>query len=169
MQSVVQAIQGALYQSGIGMQQTGPNTWSGKGQQASYGMTPKVTLTTMPTQNGFSVDARVAADFETNGIIILVVAWLFFFPVAIILGILGYQDWQTRQNQLLAAIWAPVQHRMLAPAQPQYGMQQRAAAAAVRRSPAAAAGLRSAAGWTAAAGWTGRLGRRPGIASGAVG
>ena len=119
--SVIQLIQGALYQSGIQLQQTGPNTWSGRSQQSSYGLTPKVALTTMPAQNGFTVDARVAADFETNAIIILVVAWVLFFPLAIILGILGYQDWQTRQNQLLAAIWAPVQHRMLAPPAPRYG------------------------------------------------
>lgn len=119
--AVVQQIQGALYQSGVSLQQTGPNTWSGRSSNSSYGMAPKVTLTTMPAQGGFTVDARVAVDFETNAIIVLVLSWVFFFPLAIILAILGYQDWQTRQNQLLAAIWAPVQSRMMAPPVPQYG------------------------------------------------
>ncbi len=139
--SVIQQIQGALYQSGIPLQQTGPNSWAGKGQQSSYALTPSITLTTMPVQNGFSVDARVGADLQTNGIIILIVSWIFFFPLAIILGVLGYQDWQTRQTQLLAAIWAPVQNRMLAPPQPQYGAPQQQYGAPVQQQQAPGQGF----------------------------
>lgn len=113
--SVVQQIQGVLYQGGIVMQQTSPNTWGGTGRQESYGMTPRVMLSTMPVQNGFCVDVRVGAELQTNAIIVLVVAWLVFFPVAVILAALGYSDWQNRQTQLLLAIWRPVQNRMIAP------------------------------------------------------
>ncbi len=122
-QSVIQSLQGTLYQHGIGVTQTGPAQWGGRGQTAAYGMVPKVSISLMPAQGGFFVDVRVSADFETNGLVIFIVAWLFFFPVAIILGFLGYQDWQNRQMQLSQALWAPLAHRIAQPPAPAWGPQ----------------------------------------------
>ncbi len=120
-QPVIQGISGALYQAGIMLTQTGPNSWGGRAQTGAYGMVPKVAVSVMPVQGGFFIDVRVSPDFETNGLVIFLVAWLFFFPAAIILGLLGYQDWQNRQQQLSGALWSNVQHLMAAPPPPQWG------------------------------------------------
>jgi hypothetical protein len=120
-QSVIAAVQGALYQGGLPLSPTGPNTFAGRGSMASYGMVPKATVSLLPAQGGFFLDVRVAPDFETNSVVILVVAWLFFFPAALILMLMGYQDWQNRQALLFQSIWAPVAHRIAAPPAPTFG------------------------------------------------
>jgi hypothetical protein len=112
VQGVIQTIQGALYHMGIPTQQTGPSQWGGRAAQASYGLAPKVQLAVAPAQGGFFVDARVSADFETNGLIIFVVLWFLFFPAAIVIGVLAYQDFSNRTQHLHQAIWAPVMQRM---------------------------------------------------------
>lgn len=121
MPSILQSLQGTLYQQGIVLQQVAPNSWSGRGQAPSYGIVPKVGITAMPMQDGVSVDLRVSADLEGNGIVILVIAWLFFFPVAIILIVLGYQDFDRRATQIVAAVWAPLSHKMVGAPVPQWG------------------------------------------------
>jgi hypothetical protein len=121
LQSIVAAVHAALHQQGIGLQQTGPSGWSGRGQQPSYGVVPRVGLTLTQTPQGAIADLRVSPDLEGSGIVLFVVAWLFFFPVAIILLVLGYQEWERRAQALVAAVWAPVAHRMIAPPAPQWG------------------------------------------------
>jgi len=118
--AIVGSIQGVVYQLGIQLQQTGPNMWVGRGTQASYGMAPKVAVTVTPFPEGFCVDVAVSPDFESNSIVILVVAWLFFFPVAVILAVLGYQDWERRAQWLQSAIWTPLAHLMMAPPAPAF-------------------------------------------------
>jgi hypothetical protein len=119
--AIVGGIQGAIYQHGIQLQQTGPNMWVGRGTQASYGMVPRVAVTVTPIQDSVCVDVRISADFETNGIVVLVVAWLFFFPVAIILGVLGYQEWERRAMWTMSAIWTPLMPQMINPPAPTWG------------------------------------------------
>lgn len=119
--AIVQSISGTLYQNGIVLQQTAPNAWSGRGQHASYGIVPKVGITVMQMQDGISVDLRVSADIEGNGIVLMVVAWFFFFPVAIILAVLGYQDFDRRAQLLIASIWAPLAHKMVSAPVPHWG------------------------------------------------
>jgi hypothetical protein len=119
--SIVNAIGASLSQAGIYLQPSGFNAWAGRAQNASYGFVPKVMVSAQPIPNGFFLDIRVTPDFDTNGIVIFVVAWLFFFPVAIILAVLGYQDWQNRQQQLFAAIWGPVANRIAPPPAPVWG------------------------------------------------
>ncbi len=114
-QTVVQSISSVLYQSGIALTQTGPTQWSGRGTVASYGMVPKVSLTLNPGQGGSYCDIRVGPDFETNSVVIILVAWLFFFPIAIVLLVLGYQDWQNRQTYLFQSLWTPLSNRIAAP------------------------------------------------------
>ena len=119
--AVVGSIQGTLYQSGIQLQQTAPNVWTGRGTQSSWAMAPRVTLTVMQMPSGFGIDLRVSADFETNGIVLFVLAWFFFFPIAILLAVLGYQDWERRSVYLIQSVWAPLGSKMIAPPAPQWG------------------------------------------------
>jgi hypothetical protein len=119
--AIANSLSGTLYQWGIQVQQVGPNSWSGRGAQGSYSMLPKVGFTIAPIQDGMSVDIRISADIDNNGIIILVIAWLFFFPIAVVLGILAYQDWERRSTELMGAVWAPLANRMIAPPAPNWG------------------------------------------------
>lgn len=120
-QSVIQTLSGTLLSAGIPLTQTGPNQWSGRGQLASYGMVPKVLVSMMPVQGGFFLEVRVVADFESNALVILIVLWFVFFPVAIIMAVMGYQDWERRQVQLFQAVWMPLSNRIAAPPGPQFG------------------------------------------------
>lgn len=103
---------GALGQSGIQLTQFGPNTWSGKGNVVNYGIAPKASVTVTQMQDGFFLDVRMSAEFESNGLILFVFAWLLFFPVAIILAVMAYQDWEARMRQLFYAVWTPLAPRM---------------------------------------------------------
>lgn len=117
MRAVLEALWGGLQQHGVLVHQTGPSSYVGKGGPVSWGMVPKVTITATPTQDGFTLDTRISPDFDTNGLIVFVVLWLFFFPAAIIIGVLAWQDFQKRQNALMQGMWQPVGHFM-ARAQP---------------------------------------------------
>lgn len=119
--SVVGSIQSTLHQNGILLQQTAPNVWTGSGTQSSWSIKPRVTVTVMQMPSGFGVDLRVSADFESNGIVLFVVAWVFFFPIAILLAVLGYQDWERRSVYLIQSVWAPLAAKMIAPPAPQWG------------------------------------------------
>ncbi len=114
-------IQVTLYQHGIHFQQTAPNSWSGRGTHGAYSMVPKVGVTISQAQDAMMVDIRISPDIDTNGLIILVVAWIFFFPIALVLGILGYQDWERRSAELMNATWAPLAPKMIAPPAPVWG------------------------------------------------
>lgn len=118
---VIGILQGTLYNAGIGLQQTGPNQWSGRGNVASWGMVPKVLVSSMPTQEGFFLDVKTTPDVEGGGVVILIVCWVFFFPLAIILGFLAYQDWQNRQTQLSQLIWPPLGPRIGQPPMQPWG------------------------------------------------
>lgn len=121
---VVQSIQHTLYQNGIQVAQTAPNSWSGRAGQVSYGLRLKATLTVHPAPNGFMIDLRIGSDIETNGIILLVVLWLVFFPAALVIALLAYQDVSGRQTRLAQAAWGPVANRMMAPPNMGYYPQQ---------------------------------------------
>jgi hypothetical protein len=115
---VVQAIRGGLYQRGIATQQVGVSLWSGRATDARWAMLPRATLSTYPAPGGFVVQATVSVDFETNGLIVLVVLWVLVFPAAVICAVLAYQEWQKRQTELLLGVWGPVAQRIAAPMPP---------------------------------------------------
>jgi hypothetical protein len=121
VQGVITTVQGTLYSAGIQLQQTGPASWTGRGTAASYGMVPKVLIAALPMQGGFFLDVKVTPDFEGSGIVIFIVSWFVFFPLAIVLGVLAYQDWQRRGQQMLQSIWAPLAPRIAQPPGPQFG------------------------------------------------
>jgi hypothetical protein len=119
--AILGSIQGAAYQAGIQLQQTGPNMWVGRGAIGAYSLVPKLALTITPMQDGACVvDVGISADLESNGIIVLVVAWVLFFPVAVILAVLGYQDWERRAIWLKSVIWTPLAHLMITPPAPAF-------------------------------------------------
>jgi hypothetical protein len=110
--SVINTLQSSLYGVGITLAQTGPNQWTGRGQTATYSIVPKIMVSTAAAQGGYFLDVRIAADFEGNGLVLFVLAWFFFFPIAIVLAIMAYQDWQNRQNHLSQVIWSPLASRL---------------------------------------------------------
>lgn len=105
-------LSGALAQSGIELAQFGPNTWGGRGKIVSYGIAPKASVTVTQMQDGYFLDIRMSPDFESNALVIFVISWIFVFPVAIILGVMAYQDWEARMRQLFFAVWSPLGPRM---------------------------------------------------------
>lgn len=124
VQGVVGTIQQALHAQGIPTQQTGPTTWAGRGTVPAWGLVPKVAISVAPSPQGFYVDIRVLADVEGSGIVGFILAWIFFFPVAILLGYMAYQDFTQRRDYLIHSLWSPVGHLIIAPnyASPQFGM-----------------------------------------------
>jgi hypothetical protein len=125
VQGVVQTIQQALYANGIPTQQTGATTWAGRGVTPAWGLVPKVSIMAAPSPQGFYVDIRMLADIEGSGIAGFIIAWFLFFPVAIILGYMAYQDFTQRQAQLFHGIWSPLGHLIVAPnfTTPTFGAQ----------------------------------------------
>lgn len=114
---VLPAIQRALYEShGVTLVQSGPTQWIGKSTQASYSLSPKVVLNVDPMPNGFSIDARVAADLDGTGIAMVVLCYLFCLPAGIVLALLAHQDFAQRRDTIMQTTWYPVQHLMTAPA-----------------------------------------------------
>jgi hypothetical protein len=105
-QPLIGRVTATLAQYGLFLQQVGPNGWGARAQGASWGLVPKANVAVLPAQGGFFVDLRLSADFETNGIIIFVLLWVFFFPAAIVVGLLAYQDLSNRQTTLVQAVWA---------------------------------------------------------------
>lgn len=81
-------------------------------------MAPQATLAAYPVPGGVVVQATVGAQFETNGLIVFVLLWLFCFPAAVIVAVLAYQEWQKKQSELLFAIWSAVAALMAAPYAP---------------------------------------------------
>lgn len=120
---MIQSIQASLYRQGIQVGPIAPNSWAGRSNQVSYGMRLKATVTLLPAQDGFFVDLRVGSDIESNGIIVLIVLWFVFFPAALVIGLLGYQDVTAKQTQLCQAVWAPLAGRIV-PANVAYPPQQ---------------------------------------------
>ncbi|MBK7586738.1 MAG: hypothetical protein IPI67_41950 [Myxococcales bacterium] len=64
---------------------------------------------------------RVIADFESNSLVLFIVLWFVFFPIALILALMGYQEWERRQLSLFQAVWTPLGQMIAAPPGPQFG------------------------------------------------
>lgn len=125
VQSIVGTLLQALHAQGIPTQQTGPATWAGRGTMPSWGLVPKVSIAAAPSPQGFYIDIRVLADIEGSGIAGLIISWFLFFPVALILGYMAYQDFTQRRDYLIHSLWSPVGHLIIAPnyPPPQFGVQ----------------------------------------------
>jgi hypothetical protein len=112
---VVGAVRDTLYRFGIPLDQTGPAQWSGTSSKTSWGTRQKAIVRAEQTPNGFSLDVRFTVDLDSSGILILILCWFFFFPAAIVLCVLAYQDVSRAEQDMLGAVWHPLQHAMIAP------------------------------------------------------
>ena len=115
MAEVALGMQQALAAHGLAFYPVAPGAWTAKGPIV-YGLLPKVDVIAYPAAGGFTIELRVNPEFDTNGIVIFVVLWMFCFPGAIVGAILAYQDFTNRQNALLYAAWAPFWQRLAAAA-----------------------------------------------------
>jgi hypothetical protein len=105
-QSVEGALPGAVYQAALAqVQQTMPAFWQGRSATASWGMFTTVSVRMQPSPGGTSVQLQVGAELETMSIVILVVCVLLFWPIALVLGYLAYDDFQKRRAAMMYAIW----------------------------------------------------------------
>ncbi|HET9955659.1 MAG TPA: hypothetical protein VFQ61_14190 [Polyangiaceae bacterium] len=112
---VITALCGGLQTQGFRGQQTAANTWQAQSLATSYGTSLRVTMWVVPSPSGFAVEARYSAEFENNALIVFAVLWFVFFPAAIVLAILGYQDVTNRLFTLRGSFWMPVASRIVAP------------------------------------------------------
>jgi hypothetical protein len=115
LQAVMGPIQYALAAQGLRLQQVGPEAWATQGPPSSWGVVMKVSLFAMKSPSGFSLELHSGADLEGNGAMLLLVLAVFFFPAALIIGFLAYQEVQQRQAVLHHAVWSPVSHLFVAP------------------------------------------------------
>src|SRR5262245_47320848 len=113
---VVQLMQEALARSnGIVLQPYGPSSWVGRGVDQRYGQTLKVTVSTQPTPQGFALDVRTQSELASNGMIVLVAAWIFCLPAGAIWVWLAWQDFVRRHEEVQGAAWGSVRHLIVAP------------------------------------------------------
>jgi hypothetical protein len=113
--TVLGALLHGLHSQEISMAQTQSTMWLGQGMVASWGVTPRVSLSIVPSPSGFYVDIRISAQPEGSAVALLVVSWMFCFPLTILFGYLAYQDFTERRNQLLHTLWSSVSHLAIAP------------------------------------------------------
>ena len=115
LQSVMGPIQYTLPSQGIRLQQVGPECWNGQGPPSSWGVVMKISVFAMKSPTGFSLEFQSWAELEGNGAVLLCVLAIFFFPAALIIGFLAYQEVQQRQAVVHHAVWSPVSHLFVAP------------------------------------------------------
>ncbi len=118
LEEVIGRLGAGLAREGLVLVQTGPGSWQARGKLATYGLVPKLLLLASPSPHGFYLDARLSFDLEPSAVIVLLVAWVFCFPVALLLALLAYQDLSDRLRVLNAALWAPVAELVVPPNYP---------------------------------------------------
>jgi hypothetical protein len=91
--------------AGMQLQATMPLVWQGKGQAGSYGFQPSIVVRAAPTQGGTSVEIRLGAEIESSWIAIYIVMVLLFWPIALILGYMGYDEFQKKRTMMFQGIW----------------------------------------------------------------
>ncbi|MEQ9322419.1 MAG: hypothetical protein RIF41_24855 [Polyangiaceae bacterium] len=119
------AIVGALGQAcqsrGIMLAPSGPSRWEGKGSEWGTGMSPKVTVVARPDQQGMWVETYVTVDFNGSGILLMYLAWVCCFPVAIAYLIFSHQKFEDRAGDMMNALQQSVAHLAGNPPGPAFG------------------------------------------------
>ena len=82
-----------------------PQAWTGKTMTRSYGLATTVSTRVMAVSGGTSVEVTVGAELDTSSIVILVVLLVLFWPVALVLGYLGYDDFTKRRAYAMHMVW----------------------------------------------------------------
>jgi len=104
---VVQLLPQAVYESSsVQLAQMQPYFWMGRSTGTVWGMQAEVTIRTMTTPDGTNVHVTVGAQLEQNGLIAIVVLAFFFFPAAVVLGVIAYSDFTSRRLAVMEAIFS---------------------------------------------------------------
>jgi hypothetical protein len=104
---VVHFLPQAVYEaSATQLAQTQPYFWQGRSYGSVWGMHAEVTVRTMTTPDGTSVHVTVGAQVDQNALIALILIFFFFFPVALVLTLLGYNDFTARRVMVIEGIFS---------------------------------------------------------------
>jgi hypothetical protein len=106
IENVGGAVPGAVYQASmVHASAMMPGYWEGKGPKGSWGVVPTVAVRLFPGQGGTMAEVRVGAEVDTTSLVIFGVLFFFFFPAAVLVGYLAYDDFQKRRTGMIHAIW----------------------------------------------------------------
>jgi hypothetical protein len=106
---VAQLLPQAIYESSsVQLAQMQPYFWQGRSQGHVWGMHAELTVRTMTTADGTNVAVTVGAQLEQNALIVFVLSCFFFFPMALVLGLLAYNDFTSRRFVLMESIFARI-------------------------------------------------------------
>ncbi len=106
--------------TGAALVQVGPTMWSGRSMAKSWGITPTVLLNAAAAQGGTGVQITIGAELDTTGWVLFILAAVFFWPAAVLIGFLAYDDFNKRRQYALQVFWS----QLGAPAAPSpYGVR----------------------------------------------
>jgi hypothetical protein len=117
MNTFTRAAQG----QGIMLVPSGPSRWEGRGSEWAMGVSPKMHVMLQPDQQGFWLDVRIMADLGGGAIAIMVISWMFCFPIAIIWLVTANNSFGGRGDEALHNIHHPLQHLTGQPPLPAIG------------------------------------------------
>jgi hypothetical protein len=104
---VQNALPQAVYEaSAAQMVQMQPGYWQGRSVGSVWGMQAEVTVHTMATPQGAQVHVTVGAEVAQNPLIVIALLCFFFFPAAILLGIVAYNDFSSRRLVVMEGVFA---------------------------------------------------------------
>jgi hypothetical protein len=106
--------------TGVALVPYAQGAWSGRSVGKSWNTSLLVSVQMMPAPGGMGVQITTGAEVDQNGWIILIVLLVFFWPAALLVGYLGYDDFNKRRQVIHQQIWA----QLGAPAMPgPYGVR----------------------------------------------
>lgn len=106
---VAQLLPQAVYESSaVQLAQTQPYFWQGRSVGSVWGMQAELTVRTMTTPDGTSVHVTVGAQVEQNSLIVFVLLCFFFFPAALVLGLLAYNDFTSRRLVVMESVFSRI-------------------------------------------------------------
>lgn len=97
-QGVIQALSQALVARGMAPPQANAGWLATRGSPVGNGVTPSVIVQLFPAQGGMQVNAQVKA--ELDNMVVLIICFLFFWPLALYFGYMAYQSFQYAANDL---------------------------------------------------------------------
>ena len=118
---ILAALSQATQSRGIMLGPSGPSRWEGKGSEWGTGMSPKVTVMARPDQQGVWVETYVTVDFDGTGILLMYIAWVFCFPIAIVYLVFSHQKFEDRAQDMMNALQHSVAHLAGNPPAPTFG------------------------------------------------
>jgi hypothetical protein len=91
--------------TGVPLVPYAPGAWSGRSLGKSWNVSLLVSVQTMPGPGGLGVQITTGAEVDQTGWILLCVMLVFFWPAALVVGYLGYDDFNKRRQIVHQQIW----------------------------------------------------------------